>query len=246
MPFEHVCAVCGNRFTNQAREAAFCTRACFHVSLRTLKPIPCADCGVSFRPIESNQRLCSQACKSRMQSRLFANRIEIECGYCGKKFGQKPSLIGLSRFCSRPCKHAAKTAEGIITAACEVCGSNFNRRKSHPGQFCSRKCTLYWRVRKRGPSIPEQKTKAALEHLGISFLPEHPILIYLIDFYLPDHRIALEVDGVYWHSLPKTAAKDIRRDSEISALGITVVRITDTEINKTRSLQKLLSERLLT
>lgn len=42
---------------------------------------------------------------------------------------------------------------------------------------------------------------------------------------LPDHRIAVELDGVYWHGLPEMVDRDRRKDADLAARGWTVVRI---------------------
>jgi len=47
-----------------------------------------------------------------------------------------------------------------------------------------------------------------LSGLGIAFVPQHEVGLYTWDFFLPDHRVLIDVDGEYWHSDRKRSAKD--------------------------------------
>jgi DNA mismatch endonuclease (patch repair protein) len=54
----------------------------------------------------------------------------------------------------------------------------------------------------RKTTIPELKVRNILETLGVHFIQEYKVGAYYIDFILPDKRIALLVDGCYWHCCP--------------------------------------------
>lgn len=47
-----------------------------------------------------------------------------------------------------------------------------------------------------------------LSSLNITFEQEYPIGHYNFDCFLPDHKILIEVQGDYWHSLPKAIRND--------------------------------------
>lgn len=47
-----------------------------------------------------------------------------------------------------------------------------------------------------------------------------------VDFYWPDERLAVEVDGRPYHSSPRAFKRDRRRDGDLVELGIRVLRIT--------------------
>lgn len=84
------------------------------------------------------------------------------------------------------------------------------------------------------------------------FTQEHPIQFsmknkrrgsfYFLDFYLPDASIAIEADGVYWHQTKKS--KDEKRDAFLLSQGITVIRITDKELEAVTDATALVRERL--
>lgn len=52
---------------------------------------------------------------------------------------------------------------------------------------------------------------------------------YVLDFYVPKFKLAIEVDGSI-HLLPEQIAKDAHRQSEIEAIGIRFLRFTNSEV----------------
>lgn len=48
-------------------------------------------------------------------------------------------------------------------------------------------------------SIPEAMTAIELIHLGYTIIPQQKIGKYRVDFYLPDEKIVVEVDGALYH-----------------------------------------------
>jgi G:T-mismatch repair DNA endonuclease (very short patch repair protein) len=46
---------------------------------------------------------------------------------------------------------------------------------------------------------PELEFKAFLNENNIDFIPQHPTKYGIIDFYLPDFEMYVEIDGTYWH-----------------------------------------------
>lgn len=55
--------------------------------------------------------------------------------------------------------------------------------------------------------------------------------IYFLDFYLPDYKIAIEIDGKY-HSTDEQIKKDSERDNDLLKLGIKTFRITNKQVIK--------------
>jgi len=101
-------------------------------------------------------------------------------------------------------------------------------------------------IGKRGPTQPELRIKEALDELMVNYRSQFVIGRYVIDYYLPDFAIALEADGDYWHSLPKARANDNRKDAHLASLGITVIRVTETEIHQHPSLPTFIRHHLQT
>jgi len=67
------------------------------------------------------------------------------------------------------------------------------------------------------------------KQLGVKFRRQHPLGIYIADFYCHEHRIAVEVDGSI-HNLPEIAQADVQRQLDIESNGIKVLRFTNNQI----------------
>lgn len=67
-------------------------------------------------------------------------------------------------------------------------------------------------------------------------VPQFPVRFgskeYLIDFAIPHLKIAIEADGETFHSSPKQITHDNERDAQLAQSGWTVLRYTDSEIEK--------------
>ena len=54
---------------------------------------------------------------------------------------------------------------------------------------------------------------------------------YIVDFFIASARIVIEIDGIQ-HNLPEHKQRDAERDRNLQALGITVLRYTNHDINR--------------
>ncbi len=64
---------------------------------------------------------------------------------------------------------------------------------------------------------------------GLIFYRQKPIGDYIVDFYCPKARLAIEIDGSH-HLVGETMEYDRIRDNYLSELGLTVLRFTNTEV----------------
>ena len=77
------------------------------------------------------------------------------------------------------------------------------------------------------------------KHLWYDFLKRLPLTVnrqknignFILDFYIAEKRVAIEVDGSQ-HGEEENAAADKKRDNELFKLGITVYRYSNNDINK--------------
>jgi cyclase len=67
--------------------------------------------------------------------------------------------------------------------------------------------------------------------LGYKFRRQHPIKIFVLDFYCHELRLAIEADGSI-HLDRKIAAKDEERQKYLEEKGISFLRFTNEEIEK--------------
>ena len=74
---------------------------------------------------------------------------------------------------------------------------------------------IWWLVRNR--------------NLGVKFRRQHPIERFVLDFYCPELRLAIEVDG-RGHLEAEGLARDAARTNALRERGIRVVRFTNVEV----------------
>lgn len=57
---------------------------------------------------------------------------------------------------------------------------------------------------------------------------------FLVDILIPDKKIIIQWDGVYWHSKPKRVLLDKSQDAYLKKCGYKVLRITDVEMKNNK------------
>ena len=62
--------------------------------------------------------------------------------------------------------------------------------------------------------------------LGIKFRRQHPVGNYVLDFYCPEQRLAIELDGSI-HAQPSQACKDKAKEGFLRRQGIRVLRMSN-------------------
>lgn len=276
----------------------------------------CPVCLVDFTTTDKRKKYCGRPCLHRHLAVLFSDRVTMQCISCGKDYLQKPSVVAISKFCSKPCKARHRTTVGIKNVACGVCGQVTQRRASRLGEFCSYrclgvskrkratkaclicgksfwliqshanvdnccsyKCSHEWRRRNQtiltcvhcgteyaaapsrvargssfcskqclhkhnGPTSIERLAYDALHELGISFVPEYQVGRFWIDAFLPDLKLAIEIDGDYWHDRPDQIERDARKNNFLLSKGIGVVRILGSELLSSRSVIDLVETKI--
>jgi len=64
---------------------------------------------------------------------------------------------------------------------------------------------------------------------GLKFRRQQPFGPYVLDFYCPSHRLAIEVDG-WCHNQGDQPARDERRDEWLAGRGVCVLRLLAEEV----------------
>ena len=75
---------------------------------------------------------------------------------------------------------------------------------------------LWSRLRKRVPGMP-------------IFRRQHPFGPFVFDFYCAQARLAVEIDGI-GHDMGDRPQRDLRRDAWLRASGVSITRISATEV----------------
>ena len=82
-----------------------------------------------------------------------------------------------------------------------------------------------------------EKSEALLwKHLkakqtGFAFNRQKPILNYIADFYCKELGLVVEIDGAS-HFSAEAYKKDQERDRQMQAIGLTIVRVLDSDVRK--------------
>lgn len=227
-----ICQVCTASFTVQPARIAkgggrYCSRTCYHRAREAKRGTACDVCGFEFSVKVGDlksRNYCSLACahighranKDEWVKPLNeAQRNGLELGrayYRGKKASDDPTLarkieaIAASRRGKPNPEHAERLrryyAEHPEKHVCYIVG-----QKGHETSI-------------------ERAMRVALTDAGIAFVPQHHIGRYWVDFAIPSHRLAIEVDGAYWHD----AERDAVRDHNLSAMGWSVVRFSEMQV----------------
>ena len=69
-----------------------------------------------------------------------------------------------------------------------------------------------------------------LSRYPVRFLRQRPVGRYIVDFYCPSRKLALEIDGKQ-HEQEEAVEYDRIRTEFLGAMGISVIRFTNDEIN---------------
>lgn len=155
---------------------------------------------------------------------------------CGVVFHVRRLNVG---FCSVSCgakynvgRRKGKTFESERRApikTCLTCSQEFRavkETKARPMRFCSVDC--YMKSTKE--TTIEEAVRKWLESHNIHHVTQHRIGRYHVDFYIPDCGTVIEADGDYWHSKPKVAAKDLRKEAWLLSQDYEVIRLPEHEI----------------
>ena len=67
--------------------------------------------------------------------------------------------------------------------------------------------------------------------LGLRFRRQHPVGPYVLDFYCPQAKLAVEIDG-YSHEVADRPQRDERRDAWLAGRGVRTIRLPAREVLK--------------
>lgn len=222
---------------------------------RQIYPIlVCETCGNSFKVppsrLKQNPRFCCDTCFYKwLNGSEQAPRIETRCLTCGKSMRVLKSRYeneNRGRYCSQKCMMIARPKPPKmerIKCTCLHCGKTFYKLQcqvaGRRGRFCSRGCVGAYTIRNCQPTSLtsiEQIIKDGLDSLGLEYELQYTgISPWVIDFAFPSYKLAIEVDGKYWHSLENIKEKDKRKNKALKQRGWSVLHFGEDEINQSPS-----------
>lgn len=66
---------------------------------------------------------------------------------------------------------------------------------------------------------------------GLRFRRQHPLSIYIVDFYCHNVKLVIEVDGSI-HNDPVVIEHDLQREADLRLWGYTIIRFTNERVIK--------------
>ncbi len=217
---------------------------------------------VHRRTLKRGTKFCSRQCKidSQKDNPEIPTFLEINCGICGKPFVAKwfaeRGESGIrQRFCSMACrgrnqaifmrdKPYALKSKPRVHCVCDQCGKDFtkypSRAKEHKGtsaDLCSKRCTGAYLASKMAHTKKRTDIEIIMANLltdnGIPFKEQFLMFKkWTVDFFVQDWNLVIQCDGIYWHSLPKSAARDKGQNAYFKKCEVNLLRFTDQEIKK--------------
>jgi len=88
------------------------------------------------------------------------------------------------------------------------------------------------RAMRKNPTPTEEKLWTRLRKKqvnGMKFRRQVPIGQFIVDFYCPEIRLVIEVDGSV-HDEPEVAERDAGRQQHLESLGLRVIRFTNAQV----------------
>lgn len=105
------------------------------------------------------------------------------------------------------------------------------QRTNLPDMFFGAKRKIFENARNlRSNTTPAEKklwTQLSNNQLGVRFKRQHPIDIFIVDFYCYKYKLVVELDGLI-HLGKKE--EDIGRTAELERLGLIVIRFSNNEV----------------
>ena len=105
------------------------------------------------------------------------------------------------------------------------------QRTPQPSMFYNAKPDIF----EKAKALRENMTDAELQlwsrinnnQLGVRFKPQHPIDIFIVDFYCHQHKLVIEIDGDV-HKFQQEY--DMGRTAELERFDLKVIRFTNDEV----------------
>lgn len=85
-----------------------------------------------------------------------------------------------------------------------------------------------------------------LDSLGVKYETEYPVGFWNFDIFIPDHKILIECNGEYWHSLPKAVRNDKAKATYVERYfpGFRLLQIWEVEFFKVGRVEFILRKAL--
>jgi very-short-patch-repair endonuclease/endogenous inhibitor of DNA gyrase (YacG/DUF329 family) len=246
-----VCLNCGKEFfvvKHMASKRKFCSKECAYLGVRKRVKVKCLNCGKEFevwRHEVSRKKFCSYDCSHEYRRK----RVKKTCPVCGKEFEVPESMKELRKCCSLDC--SSKYMMKRVKKVCLNCGKEFEVQESGKNRkFCSWECYREYFKSEKGREVIERQLKrigevkpTSLEKMVCELLQGYflnewqyvgdgKIFIagFVPDFIHKREKWIIEVNGDYWHSLPKVRVRDEEKRKVYKRYGYKMLEIWEREV----------------
>jgi len=193
------CPNCGKEFVfYESQKKKYCCSECWYEYNKKThdetNKRKCKMCGEIFIPKYKEQKFCSRKCSDKHLTTLVGEdnphfkQVAIKCEECGLIFYERASHANHRKFCSYACYNKFQQSD-----------ERYKKRMAHimqKNKEDGKMSTGYTMTKQHEMTIKQ------LEEMHINYECEYPIKYYLVDIYLPDYNLMIEVNGDYWHSNP--------------------------------------------
>lgn len=190
------CEYCGKDYIvplHRKDISKYCSSECSHLSQIDKIKTNCSNCGKHIEIVPSKlgeHNFCCNKCVGEWNGEQRSQKKEKICVICGKLYEVRPALFDKSVTCSIECQN--QWQQKIYSKQPEVI------------EFRRKIAVKNIKNQKYKDTKPEIMTREYLDKNNINYIPQHPMYnMFVVDFYLPDYNIVIEVLGDYWHGNPK-------------------------------------------
>lgn len=204
----------------------------------------CSICSKKFITVPTsnhrslNKKFCSKECsfknKSIERSKLNS-KINKHCFYCNKEIEIFPCNQKEYNFCSKTCFYKNNTGKTLE--------ERYGEEKAYKIKIKIAKAAIENNKNMPLISKPHLLFKEKMIEHGIynNFQTSQRLYYFEIDELNEVLKICIEIDGDYWHSLPKRIEKDINKDNFLFDHDYIVIRIKECDVynNIDQSIQQV-------
>lgn len=215
---EQFCKVCGTYLKWVRPEKPGYTGLCQEClnEKRSKEAFRCLDCGVRvtrrdtrcmdchLKMVEVKRNYCPD-CGIRIQ------QASKRCRKCHHKrrAKRKPN-----------CKDCGIKLKQQNTKRCRKCWLSYLSQVGMPQRMAEARATA---LRNGKISKAEMQCRELLDMFGVSWETQIPFGRWIVDFFLEDHGLIVEVHGAYWHDRPKSIERDQRKREYLEGKGYRVL-----------------------
>lgn len=191
----------------------------------------CSECGFEWKSKIGNRTLLKRGCPKcgRKKTAEGVRKAKAKKNNLSEQFPQLAAEWDYEK--NYPLKPAdiSSGSEEKVFWICPWCGTNYEMRINKR----TRRNSSCPRCAKQSTSFPEQAIYYYLNKVFPKATNRDSTLGFEVDIFIPELNIAVEYDGIRWHSTEASLKKDNVKDDKCVGKGIKLIRFRDSRLTKT-------------